>query len=100
LTTPTQAQIDKMPPPERGKALAEVQKVVSSDAGHTGTRGLVGRIALAALALVIISRRALLRVFLIPGLFIVPFVFYYPAPPTCIGSRSACFSPDSAPWRN
>jgi hypothetical protein len=40
---------------------------------------LAGRIALAILAVVIVSRRALLRVFLIPGLFIVPYVFYYPA---------------------
>ena len=41
--------------------------------------GLAGRIVLAGLALVIVSRRALLRVFLIPGLFIVPYVFYGPA---------------------
>ncbi len=41
--------------------------------------GLVGRILLAILAVVIISRRALLRVFQIPGLFIVPLVFIYPA---------------------
>ena len=79
LTTPTQAQIEKMPPAERGKAQAEVQKVVSTIQGTQELGGLVGRIALAALALVIVSRRALLRVFLIPGLFIVPFVFYYPA---------------------
>jgi MFS family permease len=79
LTTPTQAQIEKMPPAERGKAQAEVQKVVSKIQGTQELGGLVGRIALAALALVIVSRRALLRVFLIPGLFIVPFVFYYPA---------------------
>jgi MFS family permease len=41
--------------------------------------GLAGRIALALLAVVMVSRRALLRVFLIPGLFIVPYVFYGPA---------------------
>ena len=79
LTTPTQAQIEKMPPAQRGKAQAEVQKTVSSVQGTQELGGLVGRIALAALALVIVSRRALLRVFLIPGLFIVPFIFYYPA---------------------
>ena len=38
--------------------------------------GLVGRFALAGLVLVIVSRRNLLRVFQIPGLFIVPFVFW------------------------
>ena len=41
--------------------------------------GLAGRIVLAGLALVIVSRRTLLRVFLVPGLFIVPYVFYGPA---------------------
>jgi hypothetical protein len=41
--------------------------------------GLVGRILLAFLAVIIVSRQALLRVFLIPGLLIIPFVFYYPA---------------------
>jgi MFS family permease len=38
--------------------------------------GLVGRFLLAALVLVIVSRRNLLRVFQLPGLFVVPFVFY------------------------
>jgi hypothetical protein len=41
--------------------------------------GLAGRILLAILAVVIVSRRALLRTFLIPGILIIPFVFYYPA---------------------
>jgi hypothetical protein len=39
--------------------------------------GLAGRIALAILALVIISRQRLLRVFQIPGLIVVPLVFYF-----------------------
>src|SRR5258706_2837274 len=79
LSTPSQAEIQKMPPPARAKALAEVQKTVSSVQGTQEFGGLAGRLVLAGLALVIVSRRALLRVFLIPGLFIVPFVFYYPA---------------------
>ena len=41
--------------------------------------GLTGRVILAILATMIVSRRTLLRVFQIPGLFIVPFVFFYPA---------------------
>src|SRR6478672_10718993 len=41
--------------------------------------GLVGRCILAVLAVRIVSRRTLLRIFQIPGLFIVPFVFFYPA---------------------
>jgi len=41
--------------------------------------GLVGRVVLAVLVLYIVSRRNLLRVFLIPGLFVMPFVFGYAA---------------------
>jgi hypothetical protein len=41
--------------------------------------GLVGRFILAFLAIRIASRRKLLRVFQVPGLIIVPFVFLYPA---------------------
>lgn len=41
--------------------------------------GLAGRVILAILAVMIVSRRRLLRIFLVPGLFIVPFVFFYPA---------------------
>jgi hypothetical protein len=41
--------------------------------------GLAGRFILAFLAVVIVSRRRLLRVFQAPGLLIVPFVFLYAA---------------------
>ena len=41
--------------------------------------GLAGRFVLAFLAVRIVSRRKLLRVFQLPGLFLVPFVFFYPA---------------------
>jgi hypothetical protein len=41
--------------------------------------GLVGRIILAILAVYIVSRRTLLRVFQVPGLILVPLVFLYPA---------------------
>jgi MFS family permease len=79
LTHPTQQEIQKLPPPQRPAAQAEVQKVVSSVQGTQELGGLTGRIVLAVLALIIVSRRALLRVFLLPGLIIVPFVFFYPA---------------------
>ena len=36
-------------------------------------------IGLALLAVAIASRRTLLRIFILPGLFIVPYVFFYPA---------------------
>src|SRR5262249_47533730 len=41
--------------------------------------GLVGRFALAGLALWVISRRKLLRIFQIPGLLLIPLVYLYPA---------------------
>ncbi len=41
--------------------------------------GLAGRLALAILVTIIISRRSLIRVFLVPGLFILPIVFGYAA---------------------
>jgi Sugar (and other) transporter len=41
--------------------------------------GLTGRIILALLVAHIVSRRRLLRIFQVPGLFVVPFVFLYPA---------------------
>jgi MFS family permease len=41
--------------------------------------GLVGRFLLAILAVRILSRRTLLRVFQVPGLVIVPLVFLFPA---------------------
>jgi MFS family permease len=41
--------------------------------------GLVGRFALAGLALWIISRRKLLRVFQLPGLIVIPLVYLFPA---------------------
>ncbi|MGE0128335.1 MAG: MFS transporter [Blastocatellales bacterium] len=53
--------------------------------------GLVGRFALAVLALLIISRRRLLRVFLIPGLILTPLVFIYPATSSLVGLKWGIF---------
>src|SRR5688572_4210802 len=41
--------------------------------------GLTGRVLLAILAVIIISRRGLLRMFQVPGLIIIPLVFLFPA---------------------
>jgi hypothetical protein len=43
------------------------------------TGGLVGRFLLAFLAVRMVSRRKLLRVFQVPGMLIVPLVFFIPA---------------------
>lgn len=74
--TEVQREAAKVAPKARPQV---VGKIVSSVQGMQEFGGLAGRIVLAGLALVIVSRRALLRVFLIPGLFIVPYVFYGPA---------------------
>jgi MFS family permease len=47
--------------------------------------GLAGRFVLALLVLVIVSRRSLIRVFQIPGLFVVPLVFWM-APASSVSS--------------
>jgi len=55
------------------------QQVVSKVQFLQEMGGLLGRLVLAFLAIRIVSRRLLLRVFQLPGLFLVPFVFFYPA---------------------
>jgi MFS family permease len=55
------------------------EKMVSTVQFYQETGGLVGRFILAFLAVRIVSRRRLLRIFQVPGLFIVPLVFLYPA---------------------
>jgi MFS family permease len=52
------------------------QKVVSNVQFFQEIGGLVGRVILAYLAVRILSRRKLLRVFQVPGLFLVPLVFF------------------------
>lgn len=65
----------KLPPPRLQK-LAE-QKLASDYTKVQEIGGLIGRFILAALAVIIISRRNLLRVFQIPGLFFMPIFFWY-----------------------
>ena len=55
------------------------QQVVSTVQFFQEMGGLLGRFLLAFLAVRIVSRRGLLRVFQAPGLIIVPFVFLYAA---------------------
>ncbi|HEY7697143.1 MAG TPA: MFS transporter [Vicinamibacteria bacterium] len=65
-------EVQNLPRPEVETAVSEVQR--DQEIG-----GLLGRLALAFLAVRILSRRALLRVFQVPGLILVPLVFLYPA---------------------
>ncbi|HEU0174171.1 MAG TPA: MFS transporter [Blastocatellia bacterium] len=73
---PALVKVDSLlPAPER-------QKIISSAVGTTSffqeIGGLVGRFLLAFLAIRILSRRNLLRVFLIPGLILIPLIFIFP----------------------
>jgi MFS family permease len=60
-------------------ARAAQEQVVSKVQFLQELGGLLGRVLLAFLAIRIVSRRSLLRVFQVPGLFLVPFVFFYAA---------------------
>ena len=55
------------------------EQIVSKVQGIQELGGLVGRMALAFLAVYFVSRRKLLWVFQIPGMIIVPLVFFWPA---------------------
>lgn len=61
----------------RTLAPAVRQQVVSQAQSFQEYGGLAGRMLLAVLAVRIMSRRALLRVFQIPGLLIMPLVFFF-----------------------
>jgi MFS family permease len=63
-------EVASLAPTLRGQATASVQ--ASQEFG-----GLLGRVLIAGLGLVIVSRRKLIRLFLIPGLALTPVVFLY-----------------------
>ena len=65
-------QVIHLPRPAQEQAISSVQF-------YQEMGGLVGRFLLAFLAVRILSRRRLLRIFQVPGLFIVPLVFLFPA---------------------
>ncbi|HEX2442952.1 MAG TPA: MFS transporter [Vicinamibacterales bacterium] len=66
-----------------GKPLPEARRIeqtIASDVTKVQEiGGLIGRTALAYLAVVIVSRRRLLRLFQVPGLIVMPFVFAWAA---------------------
>ncbi len=74
---PALVQVDpNLPPPQRAQV---IQSTVAGVQTIQELGGLIGRVLLAFLAVRIVSRQKLLRVFLIPGLIVVPLVFWYPA---------------------
>jgi MFS family permease len=66
--TPGLAEVRVLPP-------AQLERTVTVVQTFHETGGLVGRVLLAVLAVRIVGRRTLLRVFQVPGLAIVPVVF-------------------------
>ena len=74
---PGLVQVDSGVPPLQRQSI--IQATVAGVQTLQEAGGLVGRFILAFLAVRIVSRRKLLRVFQIPGLIIVPLVFLYPA---------------------
>lgn len=55
----------------------EQQEKVSAVQSYQEIGGLVGRFVLAVLAVVVVSRRKLIRLFQVPGLLLMPLVFYF-----------------------
>ena len=78
-----QKQYSQSPTPELKQQIQEVQgkqqKAVANVQMFQEVGGLLGRFFLAWLAIRIVSRRRLLRIFLIPGLVLIPLVFLFPA---------------------
>ncbi len=66
-------------PEVSGLLKPQQQQIVSGVQAFQEIGGLIGRFILAFLAVRILSRRKLLRVFQIPGLILIPFVFLFPA---------------------
>ncbi|MEY4939969.1 MAG: hypothetical protein RIQ93_1704, partial [Verrucomicrobiota bacterium] len=78
--TAVAAAIKDKPPAEQKKIAAQTRARVAQGTAADVTKvqelgGLVGRFILAVIAVHIVSRRALIRVFQIPGLIIMPVVF-------------------------
>jgi MFS family permease len=70
------------------EARAIEQRVASDVTKVQEVGGLAGRVLLAVLAVVIVSRRRLVRVFQIPGLIVMPLVFWWAA----VSSLSALYA--------
>ena len=66
-------------PELEGAVRAAQQQTVSVVSGYQEVGGILGRFLLAFLAVRIVSRRGLLRLFQVPGLILLPLVFVFPA---------------------
>ncbi|HCS54059.1 MFS transporter [Rubinisphaera sp.] len=77
---PSMPQVQEM---TKGKPVPAQKKIEQETAAHVNfyqeIGGLAGRFLLAVCAIWIVSRRALMRIFQIPGLIIIPLVYFFPA---------------------
>lgn len=64
-------------PEVRELAPQQQQQAASLVQGYQEIGGLLGRFALAYLAIRVVSRRRLLRTFMVPAMIVFPFVFFY-----------------------
>jgi len=75
------AQAAGKPAPELKALVGAGKKVEENKAATVQTwqevGGMVGRLSLAVLAVIVVGRRKLLRIFQIPALIFVPFLFWY-----------------------
>lgn len=70
------ARTQGLKPPQAAKITQEIAASVTS---LQETGGLVGRIILAVLAIYVVSRRKLVRMFQIPGMIVLPLCFWWAA---------------------
>ncbi|HTE21088.1 MAG TPA: hypothetical protein VK689_22205, partial [Armatimonadota bacterium] len=77
LPAEQQASLAQKLRPAIGRARSRQEHAVASVASYQEIGGLVGRLLLAVLAVWIVSRRGLLRIFQVPGLIILPFLFFW-----------------------
>lgn len=70
------AQTDGKPVPEQKKIEQQVTAGVNF---YQEIGGLTGRFLLAICAIYILSRRTLIRLFLFPGMILIPLVYFFPA---------------------
>jgi MFS family permease len=82
------AQTKGLPPPQAARITQETAASVTS---LQELGGLTGRVVLAILAIYIVSRRKLVRVFQIPGLIVMPLCFYWAATTSLTWMRPLAF---------
>jgi MFS family permease len=95
------AEIAKLEGARRAAAARVEQSAASNYTKSQEVGGLVGRVILAMLAVVIVSRRSLIRLFQVPGLILMPIVFGWAAfnNKSCSRSRSQRSSAARSPSR-